>query len=114
MTNSDSKCPHCKAYDWWHSTTVVGKNEEYALVISHCDKCGYYFKRKVKLHLLDSKFKLVEDRQRKLSTWQKFCKDGLKQGKSLKFLSTLYWQTWQEKHFFPDSLNATLTQETKQ
>jgi hypothetical protein len=111
MTNSDDPCPHCGKKEWWLDSRIPDKKMKHITLLSYCSKCGWQFKRIVPLHLIKGK-KLVEEKKRNLSKWQLFCADGLKQGKTLKELSYLYWHEWQTNNKFPTSL-ASLNSSTK-
>jgi hypothetical protein len=104
-----SKCPHCGTDgNWYYRNSFLGKGATTLIEVSYCSKCNWRFIEHYKLHPVTHNGKLKAETEHKLSTWQLFCVDGLKQGKSLKELSSLYWKEWQTHNKFPKAL-AELT-----
>lgn len=102
-------CPHCgDKGSWNYRNSYLAKGNKELIEVSYCPHCDWRFIEHYKLHPVTHNGKLKTEIHHEKTRWQKFCTDGLKQGKSLQELSRLYWREWQNYHKWPSSL-ADLT-----
>jgi hypothetical protein len=106
LTNN---CPHCGTTgNWYYRNSYLSKGGKKLIEVSYCPKCNWRFIEEYKLHPVTHNGKLKTTTEHKLSKWQLFCADGLKQGKTLKELSQLYWHERQTNNQLPTSV-ASIT-----